>query len=182
MLLFVLIVHAVLVAITVTAALIDWKTGHIPNWLTLPWLVIGPVFWLFASPELTGDLFMFWASLGGIAVSAIIPYIMFRKGAMGGGDVKLFMAIGAIGGIFLAIEAQFLAFIAGGILSLARLAWNGKLFRTVGNAFYLGVNPVLPKKYRKEISPELLTMFRFGASIAIGTALAVLLKYDRLFL
>ena len=176
------IVHALLVVVTIVAAVIDWRTGHIPNWLTLPLLVIGPVFWLIFDLRTTGHLELFYWSLAGLVGCAIVPLIMWRKNAMGGGDVKLFMGIGAVGTLPLGIEAQLLACIAGALFALGRLAWQGKLFRTVGNAFYLGLNPVLPKKYRREIKPELMTMVRFGGAIAIGTALAVLLAHERLWL
>jgi prepilin peptidase CpaA len=180
MLLLVLIAHALLLVVTVVAAVIDWRTGHIPDWLTLPLLLVGPAFWLFVDLKLTGELYWFWLSLAGIPACGLVPYIIFRKNGMGGGDVKLFMAIGALGTVSFGIEAQFLAFIAGAVFSLGRLAWRGRLFATLGNAFYLGVNPVLPKKYRREISEENMSTFRMGSAIAMGTAVAMVLAFDRL--
>ena len=35
--------YGLAVVITAIAAFTDWKTGHIPNWLTLPPLVFGPI-------------------------------------------------------------------------------------------------------------------------------------------
>jgi prepilin peptidase CpaA len=176
------IVHALLVLVTVVAAVLDWRTGLIPNWLTYPLIVLGPVFWLVFDLSTSGELYLVYWSLAGIVGCAIVPLIMWNRKAMGGGDVKLFMGIGAVGTLPLGIEAQLLAFMAGAVFTLGRLAWNGKFFRTVGNAFYLGLNPVLPKKWRKEISPELMTMVRFGGAIALGTSVAVLMAYDRLWL
>ena len=176
------IVHALLVVVTIVAAVIDWRTGHIPNWLTIPLLVIGPVFWLIFDLRTSGHPDLFYWSLAGLVGCAIVPLIMFRKNAMGGGDVKLFMGIGAVGTLPLGIEAQLLACIAGALFALGQLAWQGKLFTTVGNAFFLGLNPVLPKKWRREIKPELLNKVRFGGAIAFGTALAVLLAHQRLWI
>jgi prepilin peptidase CpaA len=177
-----LIVHGVLILLTVVAAVIDWRTGHIPNWLTVPPIVIGPLFWLGVDLALGRGLFMFYQSVIGMVACTAVPLLLWWKKGMGGGDVKLFAGIGAIATLNLGIETQFLALLACGLFSLARLAWQGKLLRTFGNAFYISVNPVLPQKWRKEISPELLTMVRFGPAIATGAALAVLDVYGRLWL
>ena len=79
------------VAITAMAAVTDYRTGRIPNWLTLPPLVVGPLLH-FVSGGPTGLL----GALVAIAVCGLVPYLMFRCGAIGGGDVKLFAAMGAL--------------------------------------------------------------------------------------
>src|SRR5687768_13599804 len=146
-----LIVHAVLIVLTVTAAVIDWRTGHIPNWLTYPAIAAGPILWLAVDLHHGRGLEMVYHSLIGLVVCSLAPLILWKKGGLGGGDVKLLIAIGGIGTWFLGIEAQLLAAIAGAVLALGRLAWDGKLLRTLGNSFFLAANPVLPKKWRKEI-------------------------------
>jgi prepilin peptidase CpaA len=152
-----------------TGALTDYRTGHIPNWLTLPPLVIGPVVY--------GAVFgleAVFAVLVGILVCSIVPLIMFRLGGMAGGDVKLFAAIAAIVGPDVGLEGEFLAFVVAGIYSLGRLTWDGKLFRTLGNTLALGVNPVLPKRLRRTVTPELRETLRLGGAIFAGLLISVL--------
>src|SRR5690606_15897634 len=142
----------------------------IPNWLTLPPLILAPV----AHVALGGP----WAGLGAIAaigLCGLVPYVLFRRGAAGGGDVKLFAAIGAITGLAIGLEAQMFTFMAAALISLGRLAWNGQLFRTMRNALFLGLNPILPKTWRREIVPELMTMVRLGAFAFVGTLVALAL-------
>jgi prepilin peptidase CpaA len=75
------------------------------------------------------------------------------------------------------IEAEYYAFAAAALLAPARLAWEGKLFKTLGNSLALAINPLLPKDKRREISKESMTWFRFGPAIAVGTLIATILNW-----
>jgi len=165
----ILLVHGAAVVIAAVGAITDWRTGHIPNWLTLPPLVIAPI-----AHGLAFGVRGLLLSVGGLIACGLVPYFLFRRDAMAGGDVKLFAALGAVLGVFGGIEAQFLAFIAGALFALGRLAWRGRLLRTLGNSFYVGLNPILPKKWRREIPVELLESTRLGVAIFVGTVLASL--------
>ena len=167
----ILIAYGCAVVVTAIGAFTDIRTGHIPNWLTLPPLVIAPLAYLIVY----GVRDMGY-SIAGILVCGLVPYLMFRRQAMAGGDVKLFAAVGAIIGFGPGIEAQFISFIVASLYALGRLAWHGKLFRTLANSAYLGLNPVLPKKYRREVTPELMHRIRLGGAIFAGTAIAVFLR------
>jgi prepilin peptidase CpaA len=153
---------------TAVAAFTDWKTGHIPNWLTLPPLFLGPIV---HGLSRGGEGFL--GSLLAIAVCGVVPLVMFWRGGMAGGDVKLFGAIASVCGLDVGLEAEFLAFVVAGIYALGRLAWQGKLLRTLGNSLYMGLNPMLPQRLRKPISPELLHTLRLGGAIFAGTLIAV---------
>lgn len=160
--------------ITAVAAFTDARTGHIPNWLTVPPLVVAPLVWGAYGGLWRTDGGSLLGSLLSMALCALVPLLLFRNGAIGGGDVKLFAAIGALTLVSVGIEAQFYSFCAGSLFALARLAWEGKLLRTLLNALFLLLNPVLPKKYRRPISRELMTRMRFGVAIFVGTLIAVL--------
>jgi prepilin peptidase CpaA len=164
--------YGLAVVIAAIAAITDRKTGHIPNWLTLPPIAIGPFF-----HGLTAGADGFLGALLAIGICGVVPLLMFWKGGMAGGDVKLFAAIAAMCGVDVGIEAQLLSFVVAGIYALGRLAWEGSLLRTLGNSVFLGLNPLLPQRMRRPISPELLHQLRLGGAIFAGTLIAV---YGRL--
>lgn len=150
-------------------ALTDYRTGHIPNWLTLPPLVIAPIGYGLAF----GWEAFFGVTLG-IVVCGLVPVIMFYMNGMAGGDVKLFAAIAAIVGPDLGLQAELLALVVAGIYSLGRLTWDGKLFRTLGNVLMMGVNPILPKRLRRPLSAELRDTLRLGGAIFAGLLITLL--------
>jgi prepilin peptidase CpaA len=167
-----LIAHGLALLIAAVAAITDVRTGEIPNWLTLPPLVVAPIAY-FILHGVWGAI----GSVGAIVACGLVPYILFRKGAAGGGDVKLFAAIGAVAGLAIGIEAQLLTFVAAALISLGRLAWRGRLLRTLYNSVFLGLNPILPRTWRKEVAPELMTMVRLGGFAFVGTVVALFLRH-----
>ena len=89
-------VTATLIAVTaVTAAITDIRSGKIYNWLTLPLLALAPV-WHFAVRGLPG----LWSSLEGLGITAgiLLALALIAGRGLGGGDLKLLAALGAVGG------------------------------------------------------------------------------------
>ncbi len=158
--------------LTATAAVTDYRTGHIPNWITLPPLALGPL--------LYGIVDGAQAALGSLVAMVVcgtVPLLMFWRQGMHGGDTKLFLAIAALLGTQAGLESQLLAFIVGAIYAMGRLAWEGKLFATLLRALHLGLGPLLPKAWRKPPSPELMQTLRLGGAIFAGVALVVVGRY-----
>lgn len=161
-------VHGAVLGVAAVAAFTDVRTGHIPNWLTLPVLVLAPVaHYLVAGPM--GAIF----SAIGVVVAGLVPLVMFYRGKMGGGDVKVFAAIGAIVGPKLALEIQLLAFVVAAVVSLGLMAYRGTLLRTLGNVVVIVLGPLLPERRRQPMSEELTSTLRLGLSIFIGAVLGV---------
>jgi prepilin peptidase CpaA len=152
--------------------------GEIPNALTLGVLAIAPLAHGLGASSVRAAFEAAGASIAGAVLTALVPFLFFRKGAMGGGDVKLLAAIGAVTGPAIGIEAEFYAFVAALIVAPAQLAWEGRLLRTLGNSARLALSPVLPASLRKPVAEEELTWFRFGPAIAAGTALASFLHWS----
>lgn len=153
------------------AAYTDARTGHIPNWITVPPLIVAPL------------LHGVWGGMAalGIAVAAIflcglVPYIMFRAGAAGGGDVKLLAALGAVGGPGFGLEAQLFGYGFAVLAALMLLTWRGKLARTLANSLFLALNPVLPRRCRRPIVPEAMSTIRLGVPILAGVVVVVWLR------
>ncbi|XYH94746.1 prepilin peptidase [Sorangium sp. So ce1128] len=175
--------HAMLVAavaVAVVAAWTDLRTGQIPNWATLGPLAAAPLLhFLLASRATTASEAVQAAgfSLVGALVCAAVPIVLYRAGAIGGGDVKLLSALGAILGTRVGIEAELYAFVLAAVVAPARLAWEGRLLRVLGNTAALVINPFLPKARRRTLSPEMMTSIRFGPAILAGTLVTALLHW-----
>jgi len=171
-----LIIQVAVIALVGIAAFTDVRGGVIPNWLTLPPLVVAPI-----AHGLVDGVRGLLASVLGMLICALVPLLVFYRGGMHGGDVKLFAAIGAVGGLYLGLETQFLALVAASVYALGQLAWNGKLLSSLASSFFLGLNPVLPKRMRRTIAPELMHRIRLGAAILLGAAIAVAEKHRELW-
>lgn len=173
-----LVAAAVIAAI---AAATDLKTGEIPNWLTLGGLLVAPFVHIGngLAHHMAGRAALYegGSSFLGAILCVIVPAILYRQEAIGGGDVKLLACIGALLQPRLGIEAEMYSFFAAGLIAPAFLAYEGKLFRTIKNTALLALNPLLPKKKRRQIEPALLTWFRFGPAIFIGTGITAYLHW-----
>ncbi len=159
------------ISLVFVAATTDLKTGRIPNWLTLPALLLGIV-WQAVADGMTGAAL----SLLGALCCGVVPWLMHRmtKGqAIGGGDIKLFAALGAWLGPVHGLEVELSAFLFLGILALAQLSYQGALLRVLINSLTILLNPLLPEKKRRKIAPESLTEMRMGPAIALATTLFV---------
>lgn len=133
----------VLAALMAVAAVVDLRKTRIPKGLTVSALVLGVAFsvargaWLGASGQVQRILWLpvennaWLGALDGLLFALVgfllgfgLFFVMWILGTCGGGDVKLFAALGAWGGVtltivLLAVTIGFVAF-----LSVARLAWT----------------------------------------------------------
>ncbi len=169
---------AVLVAIA--SAITDLRRGEIPNAITLVPLVLAPVLHagaaIAAGRSHEAHIAAALSVLGAVA-AGLVPYVLFRANAIGGGDVKLFAAIGALTRPMIGVEAVFYAFIAAAVIALGQMAWQGKLLRVLGNSLALATNPLRKKENRKEVAPEMMTWARMGPAIALGTLAAAFAQW-----
>ena len=121
----------VLFALLISAAVIDSKSGRIPNWLVFSGALYAVLYNGFFPlyPRDIGILF----ALGGLAVglTAFLPAYVFR--IMGAGDVKLVAMVGAFLGPWSTVGAVLSTLIAGGILAVAYALWGGRLGRLLYN-------------------------------------------------
>lgn len=108
--------------VSLACACTDLARGRIYNVVTLPVLGLGLVFSAWTDGW-TGARDSVAAALLGLALYGW----MFRIGVMGGGDVKLLMALGSWGGPRFTIETAFLALMLGGALALVLLAVKRRL-------------------------------------------------------
>ena len=116
----------ILVIVIIAALGFDLTKDKIPNFLTFPAIVWGLVSYT-AMDGVSG----LWFSLAGMLVGLAIFFIPFAMGGMGGGDVKLLAAVGALQGWQFVLAAGILTAIAGGVMSLGYLLFSGRLLRVL---------------------------------------------------
>ena len=110
-----------LAAILVVAAAIDVRTFTISNRLNLTVALLAPLYWLSAELPLWPDVGVQVAA--GAAVFVLLAGA-FYAGMMGGGDVKLAAALALWFSPASTIKFLVLTSLAGGVLTLAVLAWH----------------------------------------------------------
>jgi len=177
------IVSAVIV--TAVAAYIDHRTGFIPNSVTLG----GFAFALVARAGLalgSGGVSAIPASLGwalvGAIVCAIAPLVLYRAHALGGGDVKLFIALGAFLGPLGGMHTQMAAFVCGALFAPLRLglARDGRMSAMLRRSFAVVANLALPRSRQLPVDAAAMTWFRFGPAIFAGTLASIALRWGEL--
>jgi prepilin peptidase CpaA len=160
------------VGIVAAGALCDFFTRRIPNLLTLGGFILGIGYHGsvgFVERGVGGGLRGIGLALLGAILCAIVPTMSFNRGEMGGGDVKLFAAIGAMAGLSLGIDAQAITFIfAALILWPWRLAKAGKL-RAFGAQIVAKVLRRSEKLDAIKVAPVVL-----GPSIFLGLCVSLL--------
>lgn len=175
---------ALAVLVSAIAAFTDWRTGQIPNALTLGVLAIAPFLHLGRTVQLGGAadeaLLAAGMSVLGALACGVVPYILFVKGGARGGDVKLCAALGAVLKPVIGIEVVFYGFLAAALIAPARLAYEGKLLRTLKSSFYLLMNPILPKERRVVLDPAEMTWVRMGPAFFLGMLVTTAIHYSEL--
>ena len=122
-----------LLGIALAAAVTDLGDRRIPNALTYPAIVAGLVLG-FVPGEEVGIA----ARAAGAAIAFVPAFLLFLGRAIGGGDVKLLAAVGAIAGVPLVFDVLFYAVLAGGVLAIGLLIAHGRLFEMVrGTALWV---------------------------------------------
>ena len=157
----------------------DIRHHRIPNWLTLPSVVVGLVSWF-----IIGGVEGLKISAGGMLVGFGVFLIPFALGGMGGGDVKLMAAVGALIGWPLIIWAILLSCVTALFGAVAKAIWQGRFIKLITNTWFMIKNTLIVLALRRPLS-EIKDVTRiqaavyvpFGAAIAIGTIWAILLQY-----
>lgn len=168
-------------AVCCAAAVLDFRTGRIPNALTYPVLVLAPVAHVALAVQRGAPwreaLLAGGASVLGLVLCALVPLYLWKKGAMGGGDVKLFAALGALALPRVGFEAEMYVFIVAALMAPVELVYRGTLFRTLANVGAQLVNPFRARERRRALDPALTSWFRLGPCFAIGFAVQVLVHW-----
>jgi prepilin peptidase CpaA len=168
-----LVIDVCALVLLVVCAIWDVRYRRIPNWATLPGIALG----LGMNGLLNG-----WAGVKMSGIGFLVGFgallIMFALGWMGGGDIKLMAAVGALKGSPFVLWALFFSLIVGAVIGIAALIWNRKTLRTFKNIFqFLGSRllPFLPIP-KNDLRPEETQKIPFGLAIVLGTIWAMAMK------
>ncbi|MBN2343619.1 MAG: prepilin peptidase [Deltaproteobacteria bacterium] len=140
---------------------IDFKKGTIPNRITIVGILAGCVI---------GFVSHGWRGLGGAMVgvfaTALVPLLLYRMNAMGGGDVKLFAAMGALLGVDMALQVMMTSFVLGACWGIQLWIREGVMVQKLKGSFRVwGVWKVKSKRMTDSYEP---TYLRFGPIVLIA--------------
>ncbi len=158
------------VVVLAVATFTDLRSRRIPNWLVLPFLLVG----IAVSGWLHG-----WHGVGqsfaGLGLGLLIYGFLFWMGGMGAGDVKLCAAIGA----WIGPDQLFLALIvtglAGGVMVLCWAAFGGffkELFKGTGDLVFAWTERGLQPDGEMSLSNPRKRKMPYAPAIAIGTLIS----------
>jgi leader peptidase (prepilin peptidase)/N-methyltransferase len=113
-------IYIFFVSSLITVGFIDLDNKIIPNLITVPGIALGLIFSLFL-PHLSLKDSLLGAILGGgiLLFVGIFGKALFKKPAMGGGDVKLAAMIGTFLGWQQILFVLFLSFLIGAVIGTA---------------------------------------------------------------
>jgi len=159
------------------AAVSDFRTGLIPNSVVAWGAAAGVVAQL--STALLGE-----ASLGlvlqrvglGFVLGLALPLVLWGFGALGGGDVKLFAAIGVCVGPFPVLAIQLWAHVVALLIVPVQLLRSGNLLVTLQRSGRVLHNACVPKRLRKPIDPASFTSLRFAPAILLAAVWVCVLE------
>jgi prepilin peptidase CpaA len=163
-------VNFALIVLILVAAVYDLRYRRIPNWLTISGVITGIAMNTF--------LYRGWPglrlSLAGLAVSFAAYFLLYSLRAMGGGDVKLMAAIGALVGVRDWFGIFMITALIGGIAGLAMLSMRGRLKKTLWNVGFIlsemkHGRPAYVRREELDVTNPKSVGLPHGAMIALGT-------------
>ncbi len=156
----------------ILSAFWDLKYRRIPNWATLPAIVLG-----LGINGLSGGWTGLRTSGFGFLVGFGALLVLFVLGWMGGGDVKLIAAVGALKGYPFIVSALFYSLLVGVVIGVAMLIWNRRVLRTFRNLFFVIGSRVCRLIPRQDLSREETQKLPFGVAIVFGSLWALIAGY-----
>ena len=162
----VLLAGAVLLA--AIAAWTDLRSRRIPNWLTVPALIVGA-----AANTVLGGWGGLRASLLGVGLGLILllPFVLLRS--LGAGDWKLAGALGSFTGPTRLVDLLLGSVFVAGVMAIGLVIYKGRLKQTVSNIGHIVVSLVtfqLPETRVSLDNPEALKI-PYGVALAFTVVL-----------
>jgi prepilin peptidase CpaA len=160
----------VLIGLLLAAAVIDWRTMRIPNWLTAAGVLSGLAINASQTPSLAAGLAL---GAGGMAVGFALLLPLYLLRVMGAGDVKLMAAVGAFLGPLAVLKAALFVFVVGGLAAVAFAVSRRASRQFAANLTEFAQSLVLPgvAVWRPGLGTASIGNLPYGVSISAGTLL-----------
>jgi len=130
-----ILVGAVLLALI--AGYTDLRSRRIPNWLTVPGLLIGIV----TNTVLSGWIGLKASLLGALlGLALLLPFVLLRS--LGAGDWKLAGALGAFTGPAVLVDLLLGSVFVAGLMAVALIIYKGRVRETLRNIGHILVSLV----------------------------------------
>jgi prepilin peptidase CpaA len=156
------------VLLAIVAGYTDFRSRRIPNWLTVPGLLIGV-----ALNTAFGGWTGFKSSLLGVGVglALLLPFVLLRS--LGAGDWKLAGALGAFVGPGLLVDLLLGSVLVAGVMAVALVIYKGRTKETIRNIGHILVSLVtfrLPGAQVSLDNPDSLKV-PYGVALAFTAVL-----------
>jgi prepilin peptidase CpaA len=148
----------------------DWRWRRIPNWLTVPGLLLGVAVnsvaggWAGAKSSLLG---------AGLGLALLLPFVLIRS--LGAGDWKLVGALGAFLGPQRLVAVLFVAALVAGLMAVVLIVWKRRVGQTMRNLWRMATALFMFRLPGGELSldnPEAVKV-PFGVAVAIAVFLNI---------
>jgi len=161
------------VAISLIAGFTDLRSRRIPNWLTVPGLVIGVV----ANTVFGGWSGLKTSLLGAVVgLALLLPFVLLRS--LGAGDWKLAIALGGFTGPGLLMDLLIGSVFVAGLMAVALVVYKGRVRQTLRNIGHILISLVtfrLPGTHVSLDNPESLKV-PYGVALALTVVLYGILR------
>jgi len=163
--------------LAVAAGWTDLRSRRIPNWLTVPGLLLGVVLNL----SLGGWSGLKTSLLGaGLGLALLLPFVLLRS--LGAGDWKFAGALGAFTGPGLLVDMLLASVFVAGAMALILVVYKGRLVETMRNIGHILISLVtfrLPGSHVTLDNPNALKIPK-GVALALTVVLyGILWKLGR---
>lgn len=161
------VVYAMALFLAVKCGYTDWREQKIYNKYTLPamWIGLAVNLVLFG---VDGLIESFLGLLLGFSF-----FLLFMLGVLKAGDVKLYMALGAIVGWRMEAHIMISSILLGGAAGIVLMLWNKNSKERFQGLWLYAKSVFLTRRYRRYEADGKGAYLCFGVCIAIGTFLTV---------
>jgi prepilin peptidase CpaA len=152
----------------VAAGWTDWRTRRIPNWLTVPTLLLGIVINTFAQGWAGTKNSLLGAGLG---LGLLLPFVLLKS--LGGGDWKLVGSLGAFLGPSRLIVVLVITVLTAGLMAVLLIIWKRRIGQTLRNLAHILASLLtlhLPGPEMSLDNPDSLKV-PFGVAVAMAVVL-----------
>jgi prepilin peptidase CpaA len=152
------------VLLAMVAAWTDLRSRRIPNWLTVPGVLIG----ITANTVLSGWSGLKTSLLGAaVGLALLLPFVLLRS--LGAGDWKLAGALGAFTGPSVLVDTLLASVFVAGVMAVALVIYKGRVRQTLRNIGHILISLVtfrLPGSRVSLDNPDSLKV-PYGVALAL---------------